>query len=293
VLGGISTKTYEQRTANRWRDTTLPAAMAMSGAAFSPSMGKMTRAPLRFLMALGNLRLGVWIPNPRVVAAGWGIRPTHRYFGAPKPPTRAPVEAAARRYKYVSRPRPDYLIRELLGINRIDSRYLYVTDGGHYENLGLVELLRRRCGWIWCIDASGDDSQTFNTLGEAIALAYAELGIRIDITPEDTMLPDPDVTKTRSDQRKPPLAGDVCAQGTIHYPDRAETGTLIYIKAGVTTDAPWHVRSFQERNPRFPYDPTANQLYNAERFDAYRALGAHCMQSAWERHGAAFSNWLP
>ena len=53
------------------------------------------------------------------------------------------------------RPRPEYLWKELFGRNRIDDKFLYVTDGGHYENLGLVELPRRGCGTIYCFDACG------------------------------------------------------------------------------------------------------------------------------------------
>jgi hypothetical protein len=291
VLGGMSMQLYEQRTQNRWRDTTLPAAMAMSGAAFSPSMGKMTRPPLRFLLALANLRLGVWLPNPRVVGAGIGLKQTNQTYGAKRTATdtpRPPATGAKPRYRYLSRPRPDYLLRELLGINRIDSRYLYITDGGHYENLGLVELLRRGCEWIWCIDASGDGLETFNTLGEAIALANAELGVQVAIEPEERLVPTVDEIKQRADQGKPPLAKGVCQRGTIYYHDPDREGTLIYIKAGVTSDAPWNVRSYQERNPRFPYDPTANQLYDAERFDAYRALGGFAMHNAWETYGRQF-----
>ena len=87
---------------NRKRDITLPAAVAMSGAALSPSMGKQTRRPLTFLMALANVRLGVWIPNPRFVA-DW----EQRGFGDPQD-----------RRDFFKRPRPKYLFRELLGRNR-------------------------------------------------------------------------------------------------------------------------------------------------------------------------------
>jgi hypothetical protein len=221
-------------------------------------------------MALLDLRLGVWLPNPRRVAEA----------------RRQPDGT----YRYPSRPRPVYLVRELLGLNRRNARYLYVTDGGHYENLGLVELIRRRCGWIWCVDASGDAIDTFNTLGEALALARSELGVVVDISPEADMAPDPKVSADRAELGKPPWARSTFACGTLTYPD-GTTGTLVVVKAGVTAGAPWDVQSFYERHPQFPCDPTLNQLFTAERFDAYRALGTYSMQSAWAARGADFEKF--
>src|SRR5262249_13816283 len=108
------TPLMRERPRRRTTDFTLPAAIAMSGAAISPSMGKLTRRPFTFLLALANLRLGVWVPNPRWVANITSRRSTLAF----------------------GRPRPRYLFNELLGRNRVGGRYLYVTDGGHYENLG-------------------------------------------------------------------------------------------------------------------------------------------------------------
>ena len=121
------------RRARPPRDITLSAAVAMSGAAVAPSMGKMTRAPLRFLLALTNVRLGVWLPNPANMPAGCRPRP-----GA-----------------LPANPRQVRLLYEVMGRHRVRSKFLYVTDGGHVENLGLLELLRRRCTTIVCLDAAG------------------------------------------------------------------------------------------------------------------------------------------
>ena len=57
----------------------------------------------------------------------------------------------------------------------------------HYENLGLVELLRRGCTEIYCLDASGlsADGAEFESLGEAITLARSELGVEIEFAGEE------------------------------------------------------------------------------------------------------------
>lgn len=254
AVGSIPTTQLEEAVGSRGRDITLPAAVSIAGAAFSPSMGKMTRGPVRFLLAFTNLRLGVWVPNPKRVQE-FRIRKDRKV--------------------YPNSPRPTYLLRELFGRNHIESPFLYVTDGGHYENLGLVELLRRRCTEIWCVDASGDDIDTFNTLSEALLIARGELQIEVDLDPT-VMAPDPTIAR---DPARAHYVRETHAIGTIRYPDGTR-GTLIVVKAGVPKDAPFDVLAFHLRHPQFPCDSTINQLYTAERFDAYHALGSVAMERA-------------
>jgi hypothetical protein len=243
---------------HRRNDLSLLSAVAMSGAAISPSMGKMTAKPLRFLMALANVRLGVWVPNPRWVAAD-GENPVP------------------------SRPRPSYLVRELLGLNNVDAKYLYVTDGGHYENLGLVELLRRGCTDVYCLDASGvgGDGAELETLGDAIALARSELNVEIAFSGGKGENPE-ELTPAE----KEPLAKRDVVTATIQYPLGADgeagpKGTLVYVRNTLTAKAPWDVRAHHESDPRFPNNPTVDQLYTDQKFEAYRALGAEAGSNAY------------
>ena len=250
LVGGLETRTFEEAFGpRRQRDFTLPAAVAMSGAALAPSMGKSSNRSWRFLMTLANIRLGVWVPNPRWVA-GTELQRHQRQ---------------RRRYK---RPRPWYLLAELLGLNRVDAKYLYVTDGGHYENLGLVELLRRGCTDVYCFDASG--GQTFAELGDAVALARSELGVEVDIDPL-ALVPTGD----------PPTASAAVVHGTITYPS-GETGRLVYARNVVAPGTPWDVLAHQRKDPQFPHDPTSDQLYTDQKFEAYRALGERAGMKAVE-----------
>lgn len=240
------------------RFVTFPSAMAISGAAFAPSMGKMTRGPYRFFISLLNLRLGVWVPNPRF------------------------IDDFNRRRSRPLLPRPQYLLREMLGLNTINAPFLYVTDGGHYENLGLVELLRRRCKEIWCVDASGDQIDTFDTLGGALRMAQSELQVRVDIDPVRDMGP---FDKVPGSDGVKHVRAPYC-KGTIYYPDSSGNendsliGTLYYVKLGVPNNAPWSVRSYASSHPVFPCDPTTDQLYDADRFEAYRELGSFIVDEA-------------
>lgn len=237
----------------RARDLTLPAAMAMSGAAISPSMGKMTKRPLTFLMALANVRLGVWVPSPRRVGD---------------------LERGSWQRSFYSRPRPWYLLCELFGINRVGARYLYITDGGHYENLGLVELLRRGCTNVYCLDASGvgEGKGEFEALGDAIALARSELGVEIEL--DEAIGADPDELVPGEEG----VAERDVVVGRIVYPaepgEKPLTGKLVYVRNTMTAKAPWDVRAYQKADPRFPNNPTIDQLYTDQKFEAYRVLGA-------------------
>lgn len=263
ATGSMQTADYNAAAFPAGAGLSLLDAVSISGAAVAPAMGRMTRAPLRFLIALANVRLGVWAPNPTKVQARVSYRGPHR------------------------RPGLSYLAREMIGSSPGNRRYVYVSDGGHFDNLGLVELLARRCDWIFTVDASGDAIDTFGTLGCALAIAEAELGITVDIDPEGEMAPPPET---------PTLVRSTFCRGVIHYPARpagdgqpaveASEGTLIVLKAGVPADAPWDIASYHRRFPRFPTDPTTDQLYPAPRFDAYVSLGRFAMRSAYQRWGA-------
>jgi hypothetical protein len=255
-VGYVRTTHFEEALGSgRAEDITLPAAMAVSGAAVAPSMGRMSKPSLRLLLTLVNARLGVWLPHPQRVRARHEANERRAAEG--KPPKR-----------WLSRPRFTYLWREMTGRNTTRAPFLYVSDGGHWENLGLVELLRRRCTTIYCIDASGDDEHSFNTIGQAIALARAELGVEIELDPSALGAEDPE---------DPSYCATDFAIGRITWPDDPWSpdveGTIVFIKATVTRGAPWDVRAYKLRNPRFPNDSTMQQLYGDAKFESYRALG--------------------
>jgi len=270
-------------------------AVSISGAAVSPMMGRRTRAPLRVLMALANLRLGVWIRQPWVVEnRAYTQRPTLLYLlyealgSAPPPKETAPPkeeQSEGGSSAPVRAQRPTRRRQQLARL-RPRGKFVYVTDGGHYDNLGLVELLRRRSNWIWCIDASGDDAGSFTRLGQALAIAKAEFGIDVKIKPES------DMGAVRLNGKDSNYVHAPFSRGTISYPRRngkpSFEGTLIVVKAGVPKSAPFSVRAYEKAQPPFPRHPTTDQLYDADRFDAYLALGESSMDQAFAAHGADY-----
>jgi hypothetical protein len=234
---------------------TLPSIMAVSGAALSPLMGRFTHPPLRFLMAMTNVRLGVWIRNP--LHADWAAETGGG-------PADEPPNLARRVRRRIVRgwrePGALYVLREALGRTRSSHRFIYLTDGGHWENLGLVELLRRRCTHVLCFDASTDQAGGGLDIGRAVALARSELGVQIDLDPRPTM-----PSKGFSE--------DVAVRGSIRYPASALTARLVYAKAVLTRTAGWDLLAYRARDGRFPNHSTGRQMFTDEQFESYRALG--------------------
>lgn len=210
----------------------IGSAMAISGAAASPNMGYHSSPALTFLMTVFNVRLGHWSPNPANDST-W----THHdpLFGG------------------------GYLLRELFGQTDLGSPFVYLSDGGHFENLGIYELVRRRCACIVAIDAGQDADGRFSDLGNAIRKCYADFGVTIDI--------DTSGLKTA-----------YFALGRVHYPD-APAADLLYIKPNLIGGEPADLANYRTTRRQFPHQSTADQWFDESQFESYRKLGHHIGRS--------------
>jgi hypothetical protein len=169
---------------------------------------------------------------------------------------------------------------EAVGHTSYRSTWLYATDGGHYDNLGLVEALRRGAEHIIVLDASGDKADTWFTLGAAMALARADLGVEINLDPTSMISPD-------SGQGHELQHGEVVrpwAHGTFTRhngsPRLPRKGEIWVCKLGWWQQAPWDVQAYAAGHPEYPGESTAEQLYDGTEFEAYRALGAAAVLDA-------------
>jgi len=221
-------------------------------------------------LALSNARLGAWVPNPAFLRLKTRRIDDWMTPGLPR----------LRRLSYFA--------REVLGVHPRTSRLLFCTDGGHYENLGLVELLRHRCRLIYCIDASGDSPPLATTLAQAITLAYEELGVVIELQQPFRLVPggadhpiEPQSPLSALNAR---LSSDVVCVADITYPEpvsypaeeggyTTDKGTLILAKSNITPHVPYELLSFALEDEAFPRVGTADQWFNAGQFDAYQRLG--------------------
>ena len=224
------------------RPISLGTAIAVSGAAASPNMGYFTQsAPVSALMALFNIRLGWWLGNP-------GSRGRLSYWK--NAPDFAPIP----------------MLNELSGSTGDTNSYVYLSDGGHFENLGLYEMVLRRCKFIVLCDAAADGDYSYSDLASAIHKIRVDMGV--SITFEDDEAP----TKDR-----------YCAIARIAYSeiDKGEStdGTLIYLKPTLTGSEPIDIANYKKRSPKFPHESTADQMYSESQFESYRLLGFHMMDT--------------
>jgi hypothetical protein len=234
----------------------LASATAVSGAAASSSMGSETIRPLTPTLAILNIRLGYWLRNPnRLASAKRAWNPfVNFYFPA-----------------------------ELLGRLNEDWKSIYLTDGGHIENLGLYGLLKRRCKVIIAVDAEADSQMSFSSLMVLQRYARIDLGVRIELPWQEIRDVALETGKKIDETGKcPPLPGPHCAIGEIEYPG-GRKGILVYIKASLTGDENDYILYYKQRYGRFPQETTLDQLFTEEQFEAYRALGFHAAYDLFDK----------
>ena len=228
----------------------LGMAIAVSGAAASPNMGAHSSPPLNFLMTMFNVRLGRWCPNPR--KAAW--------------------QQSSPRLGLFS------LLAELFGLTNADATYVYLSDGGHFDNLGIYELVRRRCRLIIAVDVASDGALAFADLGNAIRKVGTDLHVRIDL----------DVSRLA--QLDGGLCGASCAVGTVRYSQVDQggvDGTLLYIKPAIVGRENADLLNYRKVHPAYPHESSVDQWFDETQFESYRALGQYIGECALDGAMAA------
>lgn len=234
---------------NRWwswdempRKTSLASALTASGAAVNSNMGSYSKqlgGAVSFLLAALNIRLGYWLR-------------TH---------------AASLRSKWF----PGVLFfREMFGdtYSNDETETFHLSDGGHFENLGLYELLRRRCRYILVSDCGADPDHQFEDLGNVLRRARADFGIEVEI----------DLAPLKLDENK--MALQPVAVGDINYPG-GDRGVILYIKPVLAGGEPDDILQYRLRNSAFPNETTGDQFYDEAQWESYRRLGLHTLRTVF------------
>lgn len=170
-----------------------------------------------------------------------------------------------------------YLLREMFGLLKPRGKWLYLTDGGHVDNTGLYELLRRRCSHIIVIDAEADPHMTFSSFVKIQRYARIDLGARFNLRWDKIAATS---LGARASGAKP-ARGPHCAMGEITYSDGGE-GKLIYVKASLSGDENVYIRDYARRYTEYPHETTSDQFFSEEQFEVYRALGFHCVHGIYK-----------
>src|SRR5436190_19404782 len=202
-----------------------------SGDVASPNMGYHSSPFVTFILTLLNVRLGAWLGNP-------GQAGDHTFhLGYPE-----------------SSVQP--IIDEALGLTDAESPYVYLSDGGHFENLGLYEMVLRRCHFIVVSDAGSDPECSFADLGESVRKIRMDFGIPIDFDQMNIY------SRSQIDAAKG--RGRNCAIGRIRYSavdgSTAPDGIIVYIKPACYGDEPRDIYEYFRRSETFPHESTVDQF---------------------------------
>ena len=245
------------------RGMTLPTAMAISGAALNPGAGVGGKGVTRnriisLILTIMNIRLGYWATNP------------DRARGTPMP--------------------ANYLFPGLLGLRgkgfNERASFVELTDGGHFENIGLYELIRRKMKVIIVSDGTADPDFTFSDFGNAVERVRVDFDVMIRFWRDTRDLrgilpgsvPPDDGADDAAFRDMYKMAERGFAIGEIAYPpedgeSEGTRGTLIYIKSTLIKDLPADIYGYKSAHPTFPDQPTSDQFFDESQFEAYRELG--------------------
>ena len=238
----------------------LATAVAISGAAINPNTACGGRGPTRnrlasFLLALFNVRLGYWVRNPNA-----------------RPVLRGIVKRLWPNFFYPG------LRQGLLGTGHgVHAGYVELTDGGHFENTGIYELIRRGVDVIVLSLASADPGYGFDDLADVVERVRVDFGVYIQF-PNQLQEAIPCEDGVGGNLTSLRFAKQAYAVGYIHYPSNGQfrqerDGKLIVLKSALMSSLPVDVLRYAAQNADFPNQTTADQYFDERQFEAYREAG--------------------
>lgn len=260
----------------------LGTAMSISGAAFNPNMGYHSSPLVTLLMTFFNARLGWWLPNPIWPFLEAQKSRGNSSVGAAPMTLESLLESQPGTAKYLRRQSPIRalftLIYEALGRTDDTFKWIELTDGGHFENLGLYEMVMRRCRYVILVDSDADSDFEFEDLGNAVRKIEIDFGVPIRFPKYPKGLP----MKRGIDGSNVYFAvGDIRYDLVDRIPDSSDAaeqsiqkGTLLYIKPCLNGGEPLGVRAYANAHANFPHESTMNQFFNEAQFESYRNLGS-------------------
>jgi hypothetical protein len=251
-------------------DLPLSSWMAISGAAFTTGSGHHTSLGTAMLASLTNLRLGYW----------WW----------------RDVSFLKWRPRRLSRTVQAYLLRELrASFDGTHPERWYLSDGGHYENTGVYELVRRRVPFIIASDNGADRFYEFSDLVNLIRKVRIDFGAEVEfldrhqldtVLGEDGALREAFATieeirtsgkeETAAEVRgADPKAGPYATLARISYRsgDPSPPSTLLLIKPRMTGRELPDLIQYRDANAPFPQQPTTNQFFDEAQWESYYRLG--------------------
>ncbi len=288
--------------------------IATSGAAFTTGMGRNTRTGLSLLLGLANIRLGYWWNS--------GLAPIDR-ANRKKPHLAGMLGEVFR----TSLPIHSHLAAELLARFRgTQWPHWNLSDGGHFENLGCYELIRRRLPIIFVCDAGADSGYAFEDLGHLVRKARVDLGAEISFLGEKELEdvlqdqgeackkqfgvldqlrqgswseePVPDLSRPEREKRlsvnpdQSYFSLAHCTLARVSYADDPKPSLLVLIKLSITGDEPADILHYRKSCPGFPHQSTIDQFFDEAQWESYRRLGEHVGEHVFDADFSRIRNRL-
>jgi hypothetical protein len=273
LYSGSKLTGYIPTNKSEYKNMTLSTAMAVSGAAINSNMGYKSNQVLAFFMTLLNIRLGYWVLNPRVFAKDFTKNYWPIFMKCYKE-----AYSFAERYNYWPTFWPYCNLSELFGLSNLKRWRVNLSDGGHIENLGVFELLRRRCKLILSVDASADPEYGFSDLKNLIIRARNELGLSIEFRadPQEQIKP----KASSGFSKKQYGVADVYDLPKNKNGSKRHVGIFVYIKSSLTPPQYSHQDNpmsssykYKTYHPTFPHESTGDQFFDETQWETYYRLG--------------------
>lgn len=256
--------------------------VSVSGAAFTTGLGSRTNVGLSLLLGFANVRLGYWWDS--------GVEPTRRATRT-RPGTLGALGGWLTRGFPVQMHLLDEFLARFHGVAR---RRWYLSDGGHFENTGVYELIRRRLPYIICCDDGADPNYTFGDLGDLVRKARLDFNAEIRF-PEKTAVaslvrdevagligtlddlhPEPLVEPKAHDAYVLRVSKAHATLAQVWYDGAQTPGSLIlFIKPSLIGNEPQDVLNYARSHESFPQEPTVDQYFDEAQWESYRTLGEH------------------
>lgn len=259
ATGWIQTSAYVDPSIGR--PLYVATMVAVSGAAVNSSAGYAGTGITRnrivsVAMRLLNIRLGYWLINP-----SW-------------------IQSKQKKRKAMTKTVPTHFrpgLVHLVSRNwRRGAKFVELSDGGHFDNLGVYELLRRRCRVIVVCDGEADKDTAYAGLVSAARRAREDFGVKLEFEPgmgPERMVPRHELGYPSNSKgaKSPYMVARITYPGQA--PKKDEFGVIIYVKSTMIDDVSFVTKGYKGSNPDFPHQSTVDQFFQAEQFEAYRELG--------------------
>lgn len=248
-------------------DLSLGQMIAISGAAFSTGMGGATGIGLSLLTGFFNLRLGYW----------WDA------YGWKKDQCRDDIPTHVSNFLSWVFPVQSYILDEYLAHFYGPCKELWnLSDGGHFENMGAYELIRRQVPKIIVIDAEADPGYQFEGLGNLVRKARIDFDAEIEFLSEEELEQLAQLDRVELPEWLGTLESINNVNGQSHaalarvrFKSNANLSWLLYVKASLTGREPQDIVHYRNANPSFPQQSTADQFFDEAQWESYRKLGEH------------------